>query len=84
MCQEKLSAATGRFAPASVKAVVGIERMTPSAREVMLGITADLASQFLLLVKVLSTQAVDKIMRRSTLKLWIGNRAFRKPSREST
>jgi hypothetical protein len=49
-----------RFAPASVKAVVGKERMTPSAREVMLGITAALVPQFLLLVKILSTETVDK------------------------
>ncbi|HDX0888598.1 hypothetical protein I5U42_19250, partial [Stenotrophomonas maltophilia] len=83
-CQEKLSAATGRFAPASVKAVVGKEQMTPSAREVMLGKTAALAPQFLPLVKILSATTVDKFTGRSTLNLWIGNRAFRKPSRKST
>ncbi|ELC7363478.1 MULTISPECIES: hypothetical protein [Stenotrophomonas] len=66
------------------KAAMEEARMTPSAREVMLGITAALVPQFLLLVKVLSTQAVDKIMGRSTLSLWIGNRAFREPSRKST
>ncbi|HDS1521842.1 TPA: hypothetical protein ACOEBN_004376, partial [Stenotrophomonas maltophilia] len=82
--QEKLSAATGRFAPASVKAVVGKEQMTPSAREVMLGKTAALAPQFLPLVKILSATTVDKFTGRSTLNLWIGNRAFRKPSRKST
>ncbi|HDS1603765.1 hypothetical protein, partial [Stenotrophomonas sp. GD04064] len=84
LCQEKLSAATGRFAPASVKAVVGKEQMTPSAREVMLGKTAALAPQFLPLVKILSATTVDKFTGRSTLNLWIGNRAFRKPSRKST
>ncbi len=58
--------------------------VTPSAREVMLGITAALAPQFLLLVKILSATTVDKFTGRSTLNLWIGNRAFRKPSRKST
>ncbi len=53
--------------------------MTPSAREVMLGITAALAPQFLLLVNILSAKSVDKSPGRSTLNLWMGNRALRKP-----
>ena len=84
MQRAKPRATAGRFAPASVKAGVGKEQMTPSAREVMLGKTAALAPQFLLLVKILSATTVDKFTGRSTLNLWIGNRAFRKPSRKST
>ncbi len=41
----------------------GKEQVTPSARQVMLGKTAALAPQFLLLVKILSTKAVDKFPR---------------------
>ncbi len=45
----------------------GKEQVTPSAREAMLGTTAALAPQFLLLVKILSTTPVDKFPGRSTL-----------------
>ena len=62
----------------------GKEQVTPSAREVMLGKSAASVSQFLLLVKILSATVVDKTPVRSTLNLWMGNRAFRKPPRKST
>ena len=84
LCRKKPRVTAGRFAPASVKAGVGKEQVTPSAREVMLGKSAASVSQFLLLVKILSATVVDKTPVRSTLNLWMGNRAFRKPPRKST
>ena len=55
----------------------GKEQVTPSAREGMLGITAALAPQFLILVNILSTRTVDKFSGRSTLDTWEGNSANR-------
>ena len=58
------------------RSVGGKEQVTPSAREVMLGITAALAPQFSLLVKILSTATVDKFPGRSTLGSGRTHRSF--------